>query len=334
MEQNADHSVIVSAAARRGQQRTSLLIQLIAPRNVSRLLCLKLSLCVCNKQCSPPRWRRLQECCMRLLSGCIVAAGLPNEEHATRVLSIIANVGVAMTRRLTSSCVVHMAAPCLLCSTVPWSLGRLPQPYWMCLVTCLACLRTLNMVTNPLYYAFKCMHAGARGSLVSSTHCAADCCMDTSVGQQKPPVTSKPTDLRQLAFRMQGSDCGGGSTARLYVNPAISLHFHRQTCCWLVCCFSSCPPIVVHRRGGTFCRRCSHCTSSSMPHSTPRRVYYWLCHFHCFTASTAALCTSAAGGWYCWQSFCTHIAQRTFATHGAVTSMNCMIALEIHCWHY
>jgi hypothetical protein len=36
----------------------------------------------------------------------------------------------------------------------PWSLGGLPPPHWMCLVTC---LRTFNMVTTPLYHAFKCM---------------------------------------------------------------------------------------------------------------------------------------------------------------------------------
>jgi hypothetical protein len=62
-----------------------------------------------------------------------------------------------MTRRLTSSPVVHMAALSLLCSMLPWSLEGLPLPYWIYLVTCLTCLRTLNMVTNPLYHTFKCM---------------------------------------------------------------------------------------------------------------------------------------------------------------------------------
>jgi hypothetical protein len=50
-----------------------------------------------------------------IVCGCIVASHLPNEEHAKSALSIIADVGVAMTRRLTSSPVVHMAALCLLC---------------------------------------------------------------------------------------------------------------------------------------------------------------------------------------------------------------------------
>jgi hypothetical protein len=62
-----------------------------------------------------------------------------------------------------------MAALCILCATVPWLLGGLPLlykgsplPYWMCLVTCLTCLHTLNMVTNPLYHAFKCMLAWSK----------------------------------------------------------------------------------------------------------------------------------------------------------------------------
>jgi hypothetical protein len=75
----------------------------------------------------------------------VVAANLPNdEEHAKRVLSIITDVSVAITRRLTSSPVVHRAALCLLCLMVPWSLGGLPPLHWMCLVTCLTSLRTLT----------------------------------------------------------------------------------------------------------------------------------------------------------------------------------------------
>jgi hypothetical protein len=42
--------------------------------------------------------------------------------------------------------------------------------------------------------------------------------MDTGVTLLKPPVTSKPTDVRQLAFRIHGSNCGNSSTATLYVS--------------------------------------------------------------------------------------------------------------------
>jgi hypothetical protein len=147
--------------------------------------------------------------------GCIVAADLPNEEHAKRVLSIIADVSGSITRRLTSSPVVHMSALCLLCSMVPWSLGGLPLHTVLDIPgNLLDMLAYFEHGDKPFVPCFQ-VHAGATGSLVSSTHSAADCCMDTTVTQQKPPVTSKPTDLRQLAFCMHGSNCGGGSTARL-----------------------------------------------------------------------------------------------------------------------
>jgi hypothetical protein len=166
MEQNADHSV-VSAAVRRGQQSIQQSTRFSAnflPETVllcayaqSESLCTH---CVCA-MCSVVH---LVDTITRVWCAepCTVAADSANEEHARRVLSIIADVGVAMTRRSPH----HQLCSWLHCaSCVRWCPGRLGglpppvsvRPYWMCLVTCLTCLRTLNLVTNPLYHAFKCM---------------------------------------------------------------------------------------------------------------------------------------------------------------------------------
>jgi hypothetical protein len=133
----------------------------------------------------------------------------------------------------------------------------------------------------------------------------------------------------QRTFRMHGSNCGRSSTAKLYAS--------QQYCCIctvkLAAGWSAASPadfllwfmdgmqispgaatIVTHPQA---CRTALH----------PRIIYYWLCRFNCFTAGNAALCTTVAGGEYCWQSFCAHIARLTFATHGAVSS-NCCRALS------
>jgi hypothetical protein len=95
----------------------------------------------------------------------VAASELPNEKHATRVLSIVADIGVAMRRRrLTSSispavcahgCIVpHVFDGALLA----WGFA----PTVLDVPGNLLDLLALNMVTNPVYHAFKCMMSGAR----------------------------------------------------------------------------------------------------------------------------------------------------------------------------
>jgi hypothetical protein len=101
MEQNADHSV-VSATARRGQQfqqqSTSLLPETVHACYVQSYHC------VCAMCSAVPLDGHD---CKSVVCACIVAADLPNEQHATKVLSIISNVAMTRRSQLITSCCAH-----------------------------------------------------------------------------------------------------------------------------------------------------------------------------------------------------------------------------------
>jgi hypothetical protein len=87
-EQNADQSVVRAAAAhRRGQQATTLLPEMVHVCYVQSYHC------VCA-MCSVVHLGG--DDYNSVVCGCIVAADLPNEGHATTVLSIIADVYVQL----------------------------------------------------------------------------------------------------------------------------------------------------------------------------------------------------------------------------------------------